>query len=77
MHSYKYYRLRSVESIRVPYSLELVTVLCSNLRDLVTPNLILQLNALKEHMGVDSFLHVNKVCESSANLNLFSWDENQ
>lgn len=34
---------------------ELVTVLRSNLRDLVTPDLILQLDALKSHLGIKSF----------------------
>lgn len=34
---------------------DLVTVLCSNLRDLITPGLILQLNALKAHINIKSF----------------------
>ena len=34
---------------------ELVTVLRSNLRDLVTPDLILQLQALKDHLDIDNF----------------------
>ena len=38
--------------------LERVTVLCSNLRDLVTPDLILQLNALKSRLGIKSFKHL-------------------
>ena len=38
--------------------LELVTVLCSNLRPLVEPSLELQLNLLKEHIGIESFAAV-------------------
>ena len=42
---------------RLPTSrnLELVTVLCSNLRPLVEPSLELQLSFLKEHIGIKSF----------------------
>jgi len=36
-------------------SLYWLTVIGSNLRDLVTPELILQLNALKEYLGLESF----------------------
>ena len=35
--------------------LELVTVLCSNLRPLIEPSLELQLSFLKEHIGIKSF----------------------
>ena len=38
--------------------MELVTVLCSNLRPLVEPSLELQLNLLKEHIGIESFAAV-------------------
>ncbi len=34
---------------------ELETVLSSNLRYLITPELILQLTVLKEHLGIKSF----------------------
>lgn len=37
---------------------ERVTVLCSNLRPLVEPSLELQLNLLKEHIGIESFAAV-------------------
>lgn len=42
---------------RLTLHLERVTVLRSNLRDLVTPDLILQLNALKNHISIKSFTH--------------------
>lgn len=32
-----------------------MTIFCSNLRDLVTPDLVLQLDVLKEHIGIKSF----------------------
>lgn len=35
--------------------MELVTVLRSNLKHLITPDLILQLQALKDHLGIKSF----------------------
>jgi len=35
--------------------LELVTIMCSNLYDLLTPRLIVQLKELKRHMGLLSF----------------------
>jgi len=35
--------------------MELVTVLSSNLRTAITPDLGLQIQALKDHMGITSF----------------------
>lgn len=38
---------------------ELVTINCSNLKPLITPDLELQLRVLKEHMDIDSFAVYN------------------
>ena len=38
--------------------LELVTVIGSDLRELVNPDLILQLNALKSHISIKSFIQL-------------------
>lgn len=35
--------------------LELVTVLCSHLQELITPDFILKLNVLKTHLKIKSF----------------------
>lgn len=48
------------------YRMELVTIMCSNLRDLVTPELTFQLNELKEHLGIKVFL----ICELERRKNL-------
>ncbi|OGM59856.1 hypothetical protein A2955_00560 [Candidatus Woesebacteria bacterium RIFCSPLOWO2_01_FULL_37_19] len=37
------------------YRVELVTVLCSGLRYLITSDLVLQLNILKIHLRIESF----------------------
>jgi len=37
------------------YRMELVTVLSSNLRESITPELVLQLGLLKTHLGLISF----------------------
>ncbi|KKU88262.1 MAG: hypothetical protein UY16_C0010G0018 [Candidatus Gottesmanbacteria bacterium GW2011_GWA2_47_9] len=39
-------------------NIELVTVLRSNLCRLITPELILQLRALKSHLSIKSFLFI-------------------
>ena len=41
-------------------NIELVTVLRSNLSKYITPELTLQLNALKEHLGIKSFASLAK-----------------
>lgn len=50
------YSLEGSRSVQMSYEgMELDTVLGSNLSKYITPDLGIQLLALKEHMGVDSF----------------------
>jgi len=48
-------RIPSIEKMCLSHFLELVTVLRSNLRDVITPDLVLQFNALKAHINIKSF----------------------